>query len=117
MCLSNGCTNLSAGDLCGDHFLILRRKISKVVLTPDHIRIVTPSGRTEIGIAWYTHRTSNDSFVANLDTNFWLMTYFALKRKRVQINKIKRAWRRCISNPEYKMCRDRLRREFASITF
>jgi hypothetical protein len=28
-------------------------------------------------------------------------------------NKIKRAWKRCISNPSYKICKSRLLREFS----
>lgn len=47
-------------------------------------------------------------YVTNTKLEDIVYTY----KPHIMASRIKRAFRRAISNPEYKMCRDRLMREF-----
>jgi dUTP pyrophosphatase len=63
---------------------------------------------------------ANPDLPWNLDFLHWNITSWKTPVKSIEScvrewtasNLIKRRWRECISNPEYKMCRDRLRKEF-----
>jgi len=65
------------------------------------------------GYFYESHLYSNPMGIVNMYVN--LVGFHIVREWFVKIQKVQRAWRECISNPKYMICRRRLLREFEEL--
>jgi hypothetical protein len=96
-------------------------------VTSDRISFVSPTGRVILDDTWFR---KNERYFKGYQNKLipgcsytWVFVYFMVKRIEAKLKRfenytpatiIQRTWKRCITNPEYSMCRKRLFKEFES---
>lgn len=113
-------------DFCKFHAIAYNARCRNIRIDEDRIRYVAPvSGRTIMDDTWFR---KNERFFRGYETKLvpgnsytWIFVYHMVKRVEKKLQRfdrywaayrIQRAFKRSISDPNYKMCRDRLMREF-----
>ena len=119
-------TAIPGFDFCKFHTITYNIRNVNIRVTDDRISYVAPvSGRVIMDDTWFR---KNERYFRGYESKLmpgnsytWIFVYHMVKRIEARLKrfegyipatKIQRAWKRCISNPSYKACRDRLTREF-----
>lgn len=117
-------------DFCKNHLMIFNLKTRNVIVSEKNVSYVNPrTGQTIMDDTWFRRnerffRGHDSKLVAGSSSYTWIFVYYMIKRieqklKRfehyTQASLIQRTWRRCISDPNYMMCRKRLAGEFNSM--
>lgn len=123
------CSNepFNGTDFCKDHLIYFNLSMNNMSVTPDRISFLSPTGKVILDDTWFR---KNERYFKGYETKLipgcaytWVFVYFMVKRieaklKRFEfytpVTKIQRVWKRCITNPEYIMCKKRLQKEFES---
>lgn len=116
---------INGTDFCKEHLIQFNLRMNSMRVTPDRIKFVSPTGRVILDDTWFR---KNERYFNGYQNKLipgysytWIFVYHMIKRiesklqrfeSYIQATKIQRAWKRCITNPEYTMCKDRLKREF-----
>jgi hypothetical protein len=113
-------------DFCRRHIISFTNKSRNIRVSENTIELLAPSSKRVImDDGRYRENTkyfNGWKFMLQPDTGYqWIFVYYMVKRIEQKIKrfenytpayKIQRAWRRCVSNPWYKVCKDRLLKEF-----
>lgn len=132
-CGSSGCEvipcpekPLGEFDFCVFHLVTYNTRTRNIRVGEDRVRYVAPvSGKTIMDDTWFR---KNERYFRGYETKLmpgcsytWIFVYHMVKRiekklKRFDMywaaSRIQRYYKRAISDPSYKMCRERLLREF-----
>ena len=117
---------VSGFDFCKFHLVVYNTRSANIMVTDDRVAYVAPvSKRVIMDDTWFR---KNERYFRGYENKLmpgnsytWIFVYHMVKRiekklKRFEnywaAQRIQRAWRRCISDPSYKVCRRRLDREF-----
>lgn len=112
-------------DFCNFHLITYNLRCNNIVMSEDRISYVAPvSKRVIMDDTWFR---KNERYFRGYESKLmpgnsytWIFVYHMVKRiekklKRFEnywaAQRIQRAWRRCVSDPNYKVCKDRLTRE------
>ncbi len=119
---------LNGIDFCGAHNMCYNIRARNIKEVDGRMAYVAPgSGRVIMDDTWFR---KNERYFRGYQSKLmpgnsytWIFVYHMVKRieKRLKrfenywaAHRIQRAWRRAISNPEYKACRNRLTKELSS---
>lgn len=114
-------------DFCKFHMITYNIRNANIRVTDDSVAYVAPvSGRVIMDDTWFR---KNERYFRGYESKLmpgnsytWIFVYHMVKRieKRLKrfenyipATKLQRAWRRCVSDPNYKMCRNRLAKEYS----
>lgn len=111
-------------DFCKYHLIQFNVKKNSIRVEPDRVSYVSPSGRVIMDDTWFRR---NERYFKGYQSKLiagsnytWIFVYYMVKRIEAKLKrfegyipatKLQRAWKRCISDPNYLMCRKRLQRE------
>lgn len=114
-------------DFCKNHLILFNIKSKNIKVTDTRVSYVNPrSGATILDDTWFRKTDKffkgwESKLIASQSSYTWIFVYFMVKRiehkletlrRNMYARRIQRVWRRCVSNPEYKVCRNRLMREY-----
>lgn len=126
------CDALEGFDFCKQHLIMFNIKKNNIRVTEDRVSYVAPiSGRVILDDAWFRKnerlfRGWETKIIPSQSSYTWIFVYYMIKRieqrlmriiKSICARSIQKAWRRCISDPNYEMCRRRLMREASELIF
>ena len=127
-----GCDTLEGFDWCKKHLIMFNIKKNNIRVTEDKVAYVAPiSGRVILDDTWFRKnerlfRGWETKIIPSSSSYTWIFVYYMMKRiekrltrvyESIHARKIQRAWRRCISDPNYQVCKRRLVREFSEPIF
>lgn len=113
-------------DFCKFHLITFGIRTCNIIVDSDRVSYVAPvTKRVIMDDTWFR---KNERYFNGYQSKLmpgnsytWIFVYYMVKRieKRLKrfenywaAHRIQRSWRRCISDPSYKVCRRRLIREF-----
>lgn len=120
---------LNGTDFCKFHLIQFNVKKNSIRVDPDRVSYVSPTGRVIMDDTWFRR---NERYFKGYESKLiagssytWIFVYHMVKRIEAKLKrfegyipatKLQRAWKRCISDPNYLMCRRRLMREILEST-
>lgn len=121
-------TPVPGKDFCKFHLIQYNIKMNSIRVSENSVSYVSPSGRVIMDDTWFRR---NERYFKGYETKLiagsnytWIFVYHMIKRIEAKLKrfdgyipatKLQRAWKRCISDPSYQICRKRLVREATEI--